>query len=526
MTYLGKARMVLLGLAVVLASSLTAAPGLPEEGRVLDVTFGKSPTESVTHGNVKFDADSKTWRAGCDSLAGREAKYSIVITYRVEKVDSLTAVELVRLYNGNAYEQGFFSVDYRGEVDVAGYSSPESDNRRWHSVEAGMEDGQEFTMVQTVDMQTREQHLVAAGHDYAYYSAPLAELANPAPNQVRVYESKWIKPVRVTVYSRVLTDQEITAAMGAAPEKHAPSEMDKDKTSFSFLGVIDLIIIVAVIMLIVRARKEKLKPMTLDELAKAGRGELTQEQARQEALRYLDEANAPWQWEPLADQEGYGCSYPKSAKELRQSREALKKAIATGCADEDVAEDINMLILLHNRASGLTFNGWFPFVLVAFIAIIAMPIIKGDFWHMVLSWQYLGYWAGLAAYIIAAMAFRAVALRGKPVEELDTMKDKVANMTGATVAGAVAVGGAAVGLLGFLGKQLEWALDHSITHYRVFRNGVHVGNTSEMNPTGLIYFAIVIVALLVLLYIAWSIVMLILQFAAIYKFTRNYLIRR
>lgn len=191
-----------------------------------------------------------------------------------------------------------------------------------------------------------------------------------------------------------------------------------------------------------------------------------------------------------------------------------------------MAEDINMLILLHNRASGLTFNGWFPFVLVAFIAIIAMPIIKGDFWHMVLSWQYLGYWAGLAAYIVAAMAFRAVALRGKPVEELDTMKDKVANMTGATVAGAVAVGGAAVGLLGFLGKQLEWALDHSITHYRVFRNGVHVGNTSEMNPTGLIYFAIVIVALLVLLYIAWSIVMLILQFAAIYKFTRNYLIRR
>ena len=282
----------------------------------------------------------------------------------------------------------------------------------------------------------------------------------------------------------------------------------------------------AVIMLIVRARKEKLKPMSLDDLAKAGRGDLTQEQARQEALRYLDEANAPWQWEPLADQEGYGCSYPKSAKELRQSREALKKAIATGCADEDVAEDINMLILLHNRASGLTFNGWFPFVLVAFIAIIAMPIIKGDFWHMVLSWQYLGYWAGLAAYIVAAMAFRAVALRGKPVEELDTMKDKVANMTGATVAGAVAVGGAAVGLLGFLGKQLEWALDHSITHYRVFRNGVHVGNTSEMNPTGLIYFAIVIVALLVLLYIAWSIVMLILQFAAIYKFTRNYLIRR
>ena len=252
MTYLSKARMALLGLAVVLASSLTAAPGLPEEGRVLDVTFGKSPTESVTHGKVKFDADSKTWRADCDSLAGREAKYSIVITYRVEKVDSLTAVELVRLYNGNAYEQGFFSVDYRGEVDVAGYSSPESDNRRWHSVEAGMEDGQEFTMVQTVDMQTREQHLVAAGHDYAYYSAPLAELANPAPNQVRVYESKWIKPVRVTVYSRVLTDQEITAAMGAAPEKHAPSEMDKDKTSFSFLGVIDLIIIVAVIMLIVR----------------------------------------------------------------------------------------------------------------------------------------------------------------------------------------------------------------------------------------------------------------------------------
>lgn len=99
--------MALLGLAVVLASSLTAAPGLPEEGRVLDVTFGKSPTESVTHGKVKFDADSKTWRAGCDSLAGREAKYSIVITYRVEKVDSLTAVELVRLYNGNAYEQGF-----------------------------------------------------------------------------------------------------------------------------------------------------------------------------------------------------------------------------------------------------------------------------------------------------------------------------------------------------------------------------------------------------------------------------------
>lgn len=334
------------------------------------------------------------------------------------------------------------------------------------------------------------------------------------------------KAVRVTVYNRVLTDQEITAAMGAAPEKHAPSEMDKDKTSFSFLGVIDLIIIVAVIMLIVRARKEKLKPMSLDDLAKAGRGELTQEQARQEALRYLDEANAPWQWEPLADQEGYGCSYPKSAKELRQSREALKKAIATGCADEDVAEDINMLILLHNRASGLTFNGWFPFVLVAFIAIIAMPIIKGDFWHMVLSWQYLGYWAGLAAYIVAAMAFRAVALRGKPVEELDTMKDKVANMTGATVAGAVAVGGAAVGLLGFLSKQLEWALDHSITHYRVFRNGVHVGNTSEMNPTGLVYFAIVIVALLVLLYIAWSIVMLILQFAAIYKFTRNYLIRR
>ena len=278
MTYLSKARMALLGLAVALASSLTAAPGL-------------------------------------------------LITYRVEKVDSLTAVELVRLYNGNAYEQGFFSVDYRGEVDVAGYSSPESDDRRWHSVEAGMEDGQEFTMVQTVDMQTREQHLVAAGHDYAYYSAPLAELANPAPNQVRVYESKWIKPVRVTVYSRVLTDQEITAAMGAAPEKHAPSEMDKDKTSFSFLGVIDLIIIVAVIMLIVRARKEKLKPMSLDDLAKAGRGELTQEQARQEALRYLDEANAPWQWEPLADQEGYGCSYPKSAKELRQSREALKKAV-------------------------------------------------------------------------------------------------------------------------------------------------------------------------------------------------------
>lgn len=263
--------MALLGLAVVLASSLTAAPALPEKGRVLDITFGKSPTESVTHGKVKFDADSKTWRAGCDSLAGREAKYSIVITYRVEKVDSLTAVELVRLYNGNAYEQGFFSVDYRGEVDVAGYSSPESDNRRWHSVEAGMEDGQEFTMVQTVDMQTREQHLVAAGHDYAYYSAPLAELANPAPNQVRIYESKWIKPVRVTVYSRVLTDQEITAAMGAAPEKHAPSEMDKDKTSFSFLGVIDLIIIVAVIMLIVRARKEKLKPMSLDDLAKAGR---------------------------------------------------------------------------------------------------------------------------------------------------------------------------------------------------------------------------------------------------------------
>ena len=271
---------------------------------------------------------------------------------------------------------------------------------------------------------------------------------------------------------------------------------------------------------------EPFLPIDLDELAKAGRGELTRDQARQEALRYLDEANDPWQWEPLADQEGYGCSYPKSAKELRQSREALKKAIATGCADEDVAEDINMLILLHNRASGLIFNGWFPFVLVAFIAIIAMPIIKGDFWHMVLSWQYLGYWAGLAAYIIASMAFRSVALRGKPVEELDTMKDKVANMTGATVAGAVAVGGAAVGLLGFLSKQLEWALDHSITHYRVFRNGVHVGNTSEMNPTGLVYFAIVIVALLVLLYIAWSIVMLILQFAAIYKFMRNYLIRR
>ena len=202
MTNLSKARMALLGLAVALASSLTAAPALPEKGRVLDITFGKSPTESVTHGKVKFDADSKTWQADCDSLAGREAKYSIVITYRVEKVDSLTAVELVRLYNGNAYEQGFFSVDYRGEVDVAGYSSPESDNRRWHSVEAGMEDGQEFTMVQTVDMQTREQHLVAAGHDYAYYSAPLAELANPAPNQVRIYESKWMLPPRSTLLAR------------------------------------------------------------------------------------------------------------------------------------------------------------------------------------------------------------------------------------------------------------------------------------------------------------------------------------
>ena len=38
MTYLNKARMALLGLAVALAPSLTAAPALPEKGRVLDIT--------------------------------------------------------------------------------------------------------------------------------------------------------------------------------------------------------------------------------------------------------------------------------------------------------------------------------------------------------------------------------------------------------------------------------------------------------------------------------------------------------
>lgn len=526
MRYIQKIRFLFLGVATTMVATLSAAPSLPSAGKVLEFTYGSQPTESVSKREVTFDEESKTYQVDCDSLAGRKAKYSIVVTYKVEKLDSISAVELVRFYDNRYYERGFFSVNHVGKLAINGCSSPESDKSRRLSFEAGMADGQEFTMVQTVDMETREAHIVANGHDYAYYLLPLSDNAKVAPNQVRIYKSKWICPVKVTIYNRVLSDKEMVSVMGSDLEKHDSSEMDRDNTSFSFLGVIDLLIIIVVAYVFFRVRKSKLEPMTADDIARASKGDLSKDQALQEALHYLEEANAPWNWEPLTDQEEYGCSYPQSVKELRQSREALQKAIATGCTDQDVVEGINMQILLHNRALGLTFNGWFPFVLIAFIAIIAMPIIKGDFWHMVLSWQYLGYWAGLVAYVVASMCFRAVAQRGKPVEELETLKEKVANISGSALAGGMAVAGAAAAGLGFLSNSFNWALEHSVTHYRVYRNGTHIGNTSEMNPTGFVYFFIVIGALLVLLYIAWAIVMFILQFAAIYKFVRNYLIRR
>lgn len=516
-------------LSLCWGSAALSAKELPEDRLMLDIQFGEKPVENVKGLPVEWQEESEDYYVKFDASKATLPQRTLVLVYQVVEKDSIRGKRLVWLSDDELHGGGvsYFELLDDNRIIIRGTSTADGEHARNLKIDLNMENGQEYVFIQTSDSQTGENHLIVGTDDYCFYSPKKEYSSENTPfKSIRIASGKWLQVKRAAVYGRVLTQDEIEAIAGGSVDRHDAEEMDADQTSIHGFFFVHIILIGLVVWFYVKQKKERFAPVTAHYVESIGGGSrLSKEEARAQALKYLEEAHRPWSWAETADG-GLTCSYPQNGAGLKRSREALLKAMQTGCTDTDIIYEYNEMAALHNQASKFVFNGWFPFVLIAFVAIIAMPLFSGEFWRMVLSWKYLGYWIALAAYAVVSMCPAYIAWRGREVEQPRQLADSMANLAGNVAAGAVMAGEAAFAGLKVGMNFLSWCLANSVSHFKVYRNGSYVGRTTELNPVGLVTFFFGIAVVIALFVVAWTFVMILLYFAAVYKFVRNYIIKR
>lgn len=502
------------------------AENFPQEKLLLDVNLKGDAVEYVRNLPVRPDKEGDAFLIDFDASRVTVPQRTFVLVCQVVNKDSVSDGALVRLFDPANAGSGvdYFRILSKNRILIQGVSSPEGEHVRRFVADLNMKNGKEIILIQTTDFQTRENHLIVDKDDYCFFS-PQKQYSseNRALGGIKINSSQWLQVKRFAVYDRILKEEEVAALIGDQPDRHAASEMDTDQTSFQGFFLIHLALIGCVVWVYRTLKKERFQPITAEYVKSLSVGN-NSESGRDVAWQYIEQARCPWKWSE--NEKKLTCFYPESWRELKNSRENLQLALKSGCTDADVLYALNELAAVHNQALKFTFNGWFPFIVIVLVAMLVMPLVQGEFWRTVLSWHYLGYWIALVAYGIVSVCPYGVACRGKEVSDpralADRMSDWAADIAGGIiVGGTLAMGGVKHGL-----NFLNWCLENSISHFKVYRNGIHIGNTSEMNPTGLIVFALVIGGLIFLLFLAWTVVMFLLYFAAIYKFVRNYVLRK
>lgn len=514
----------------------------PEQGKKLHFNFNNSLKDIVN--GVEFVPDEQTkaqfTETGEDQNQALAGKGTYKLSYNVSRAEMPQRTFVVRLKINDASSIGYsiFLSTYKAErgsvsilsfaqgkakVQIKGKSSKESerDRRIYEEIPTG-----EYTYyIMTSDMESGISQLAADTECYTYFDKynGLGMEEDKGFDKLVINIPEGTDVDEMLVYNRVLTLEEMEAIVGKKISVHEPSEMEKDTTSFNFFFLIHLALIGWVVYQYVQRKKQRIAPITLQSMA-AYPMSGNKEKAREDAWKYMEEAHQCWNWHEDAETNEFVCEYPKNAKALKVSRQAFDKALQTGCTDEDLMYEYNEYAAIYNHANGYVFNGWIPFVLMTIVALMCSPLFTGGDWSSLLNWRTLGYWIALISYIAVSLCPRYIAYRGQEVEEPRKLADQMANLAGYTMDG-IAKGGAFVGQVlnkGF--NLLDWCLKNSVTHYKVFRNGTHIGNTTEMNPTGIITFVVVIAIIIALLIIAYTILMIMLSCSAIYKFIRNYII--
>ena len=519
-------RTLTLCLILLLGTIHISAQSKPADGLVFSLDATQSvPRETIKGLPVeKIDEGSNTaYQAAFDASLKAFPKRSLVMRYKVASPEDMGAINLLRLKRGDkGGGTSYFEIMPEGVFLVRGRSSRDSEHKRVLKEELDLKDGETVTFIYVFDSETDEAKLVAGTKGYTLYRT---DADTTHAKYLTAYGDEHMVLQELAVYDRLLQPEEINALVDGEVNYADAEAMDADRSSFHEIFFLHLAIIVFVAVYAWKLRKRRFKPVTADYVRQLCGRPLNEKDAREEALALLEEARKPWNFG--VNEEGETtCCYPKSGKEPKKSRETLERAMHTGCTDSEVLYQYNAMAALHNTALRMVYNGMFLFVLVVFAVLFIEPILTGEFWRTVFSWKYMGYWVAFVGYIVASLCPAYVAYRGKEVEQPKVAMDRMANLAGDAAALAMTGGGLLLkGFNGFI-SFFNSCLKHSVTHFKVFRNGHYIGRTTEFNPVGLMTFVLVICAIIAVLVILWVFVMMLLTFAAIYKFVRNYVIKR
>lgn len=540
-----------------LLSAVLSAQELPEKGRVLYFDFngltkdkvagvelekaGEHRGEPIT--DIRFvDTDKEkngalvmngVYLADFKINADNLPQMTVVMRLKVSKLGKPHFMDFFG--NSNYNTVAGLSIGSRaieltedGRLNMLGYADAE--RNKYGTIVSETALGDEYTTIIAVfDKGSLEKDVVIGREWYHYspYSSTWEDNETYYPSFVFGREEMEGAIDFLAIYDYKFSEEEMAAAAGGELDRKE-FNLKSDGGRFHPFFLLHIALIVLVILgyrkrkLLSPENKETLKryPKPLDKVA-----------TREKAWQYMEEAHSYWKWQEEPENGELHCFYP-GKKDLERSYTAYHRAIETGCDDDDLIYEYNEFVAVYNHAQGYVFHGWGWIPLLVLLGMFGshfFPWLLGgrDSFSQTMteaffSWQALGYYVGIIAYIFVANCPRFRAYNGDEVEEPRELADKMADFAGSMMAGVGKAAGMAGQGISKAFRFMDWVGANSLTKVNWYRNGKYVKSTHEMNPTGLVTLAIVVVGGLVLLSIFSFILVAVVFLAAPVQYVVNH----
>ena len=557
----------------------SSALDYPAKGRIVAFHFNKSMADEK--GQAKFTNKQyvPVWVEGADGKAetavrlGPKPKenghsdfsgHGEIELPKTNKTGVITAVMTYRTDKDRNY-QIVPSVYFSTDNGILQYSAKREDSKKSdaYMADLGLNTGKWQTIVVTV---TRADSTITfyANSRCVSIKDPWFARLDPTIGGI-VYAGSTSYNIDVDelyYYNRTLTDDEIAALIGGKPEI-AKAEIDTGSVEMHWGWALFQLAVAALCMFFLNLREKKLVVHTADTLAMLQQKNNCLEFNQEEADRLMSEAYSYWGG---PDNENptdlLPKHYPESKKDMKVSVRAYNQSLLLGNPnDEEYILMVSGFARAYNAAHVRIFNGKWWVLVAAVVAIFVKGIFDGldlgipgigdshtgmpdgfmaQLWY-ISKFMLPGVMISAVAYVACSFGVRWRNLKESLTILPSHLKDiETANRRKMITAGLICVGGllsmvagavAGVAALALLAAVVGYvALNLFANHSTqkevwIYNNGRRETHET-MDPAGLVMAGGIVVAAIVAVYFASSIVIFLFNLAFIYKFIQNQLIKR
>lgn len=553
-----------------------AAIDYPEKGRIAAFHFNKSMADDKGQANFTSKRYMPVWVEGADGKAETAVRfgpkpqkdghsdYSGTGELELPKTNKTGVITAVMTYRTDEKKnfQIIPNVSFSIDDGKLRYSAKrkESSKQDVYWADLGLVTGEWQTVVVTVTRADSTVTFYANGRS-ACVKDPFFARIDPTIGGMAYAGSTShnIEVDELYYYNRMLTDDEIAALIGGKAET-IESVVDTGSIEMHWGWAFFQLAVAALCLFCLNFREKKLVVHTADSLAELQHKNKCLDFNQEESDRLMAEAYSYWGG---PDHENptdlLPKHYPESRKNMKASVRAYQESLLLGNPnDEEYILMASGFARAYNAAHMRIFNGKWWVLAVAVVAIFVKGIFDGLDLHIIGSshtgmpdgfWAQLWYISKfmLPGVMISAVAYVACSFGPR----WRNLKDNLAVLpshlqeSGPTyrrkmvtagvicgggllsmVAGAVA-GVAALALLAALVgyTALELFANHSTQkEVWVYSNGRRETHET-MDPTGLVMAGGIVVAAVIAVYFASSIVIFLFNLAFIYKLIQNQLIK-